>query len=146
MIMNLAIWLLSSWNYIVVQWLRHSGRSRNTILFWFICLWAILFSTPPCFNTGHRQLNLIDDKSTLVQVMACCLRAPSHLNIISRLNIIKMLFPGMEIFMMKITRPWDCLIFIMGIPTLVRWHLYIEKAPKCHCVNPWDAEFILRNI
>ena len=49
---------------IVLQWLRHIGRSRNTISFRFLCLclnlWAFLFSTPPpppppppCFNTGH---------------------------------------------------------------------------------------------
>ena len=36
---------------IVLQWLRHIGRSRNTISFRFLCLclnlWAFLFSTPP---------------------------------------------------------------------------------------------------
>ena len=38
------------------------------------------------------------------------------------------LFPGMRIFMLKIRRSWDRLIFNMGIPILVR-HLYIETAP-----------------
>ena len=31
--------------------------------------------------------------------------------------------------MFKIRWSWDCLIFNMGIPILVRWHLYIELAP-----------------
>ena len=44
LIMNLAIILLS----IVVQWLGHIGRSRNTISFRFLCLCLnFLFSTPP---------------------------------------------------------------------------------------------------
>ena len=32
----------------------------------------------------------------------------------------------MGIPIIKIRRSWDRLIFIMGIPLLVRWHLYIE--------------------
>ena len=39
----------------------------------------------------------------------------------------------MGIPMLKIRRPQDCLIFNMGIPILVRWHLYIEMAPW-YCV------------
>ena len=31
--------------------------------------------------------------------------------------------------MLKIRRSWDHLTFNMGIPILVRWHLYIETAP-----------------
>ena len=30
-------------------------------------------------------------------------------------------------------RSWDRLIFIMGISILVRWHLYIETAPRHVC-------------
>ena len=41
---------------------------------------------------------------------------------------IKTVFPGMRISMLKIRRSWDRLIFIMGIPILVRRHLYIETA------------------
>ena len=33
------------------------------------------------------------------------------------------------ISIMKIRRSWDCLIFIMGIPIQIRWHLYIEMTP-----------------
>ena len=44
-----------------------------------------------------------------------------------RLN---MFFPGMGIPMLKIRRSWDRLIFNMGIPKLVRRHLYIEMAPR----------------
>ena len=47
----------------------------------------------------------------------------SHLNI-------KMVFAGMRISMLKIRRSQDCLIFNMGIPILVRRHLYIEMAPR----------------
>ena len=35
----------------------------------------------------------------------------------------------MGIHMLKIRRSWDRLIFIMGIPILVRRHLYIETVP-----------------
>ena len=35
-------------------------------------------------------------------------------------------FPGMGIPMLTIRRSWDRLIFNMGIPILVRQHLYIE--------------------
>ena len=31
--------------------------------------------------------------------------------------------PGMRIFIIKIRQSWDCLIFMIGIPILVRWHL-----------------------
>ena len=41
-----------------------------------------------------------------------------------RLNI-KTVFLCIGISMIKIRRSWDRLIFIMGIPILVRWHLYI---------------------
>ena len=33
--------------------------------------------------------------------------------------------------MLKIRQSWDCLIFIIGIPILVRRHHYIEMAPWC---------------
>ena len=39
-------------------------------------------------------------------------------------------FPGMGIPMLKIRQSWDCLIFFMGIPIMVRRHLYTETAPK----------------
>ena len=47
----------------------------------------------------------------------------------SRLNI-KTVFPGMGIPMLKITRSRDRPIFNMGIPLLVRRHLYIETVPR----------------
>ena len=39
-----------------------------------------------------------------------------------------MSFPDMGIPMLKIRQSRDCLIFNMGIPILVRRHLYIETA------------------
>ena len=38
--------------------------------------------------------------------------------------------PGMGIFVIKIRRSWCCLIFIMGISTLVRRHLDIDTSPS----------------
>ena len=46
----------------------------------------------------------------------------------SCLNI-KTIFPDMGISIIKIRQSWDCLIFIMGAPILVRRHLYIETGP-----------------
>ena len=43
---------------------------------------------------------------------------------------IKMVFPSMGISIIVIRWSWDRLIFIMGIPILVRWHHYIETAPS----------------
>ena len=43
---------------------------------------------------------------------------------------LKTIFPGMVIIMLKIRRSPDRLIFDMGIPILVRQHLYIETAPQ----------------
>ena len=60
-----------------------------------------------------------------------------------RLNI-KMIFPGVVISIIKIRRSWDHLIFMMGIPILVKQHLYIKTAP-CgkhqweHPPNPTDG-------
>ena len=48
-----------------------------------------------------------------------------------RLNI-KTVSPGMGIPMLQIRRSWDRLIFNMGIPILVRRHLYTETAPRWH--------------
>ena len=45
-----------------------------------------------------------------------------------RLNV-NPVFPGVGIAITKIRRSWDCLIFIMGIPILVRRHRYIEMSP-----------------
>ena len=46
-----------------------------------------------------------------------------------RLNI-KTVFPGMGIPMLKIRRSQDRLIFNMGVPILVRQHLYVEIVPR----------------
>ena len=45
---------------------------------------------------------------------------------------IKTVIPGMRIPILKIRRSRDHLIFNMGIPLLVRQHLYIEMAPEDH--------------
>ena len=43
---------------------------------------------------------------------------------------IKAVFPGMGLSIVKIRRSWHCLIFNIGIPILVRQHLYIKMAPE----------------
>ena len=42
---------------------------------------------------------------------------------------IKIIFPGIWISNIKIRQSWDPLICIMGIPVLVRQHLYTETVP-----------------
>ena len=73
-------------------------------------------------------LDLTDDKSTLVQVMAWCCQATSH--------YLSQCWPDLCRHMaslgpheLTIRRLWDCLIFNMGIPFLARRNLYIETAP-----------------
>ena len=39
---------------------------------------------------------------------------------------IKTFFPGTDISIIKLKRSWDHHIFMMGIPKLAGWHLYIE--------------------
>ena len=47
---------------------------------------------------------------------------------------IKTIFPGIGIPFMKIGWLWDCLIF-MGIPIVVRWHIYIANNPTYKIVT-----------
>ena len=63
-----------------------------------------------------------------------------------RLNI-KIVFPGRGILMLKIRLSQVHLIVNMGIPILVKWHLYIEVAPRCDvmkCTN-FSLDLILPN-
>ena len=48
----------------------------------------------------------------------------------------------MEIPMLKIRRGRDYGIFNMGIPILVRWHLYIEMAPR-HSEHKLQASIVV---
>ena len=88
-------------------------------------------------------------KSAFAQVMACRLYSATYSvatysddldlrhRVTSpgpRLNI-KMVFAGTRISMLKIRRSRDRLIFNMGIPILVRRHIYIETAPRSQRVN-----------
>ena len=53
-----------------------------------------------------------------------------------------------EIYIVKLRRSWDRLIFMMGIPTLVRRHLHIETVPGVktffHGVNRHNIYSITR--
>ena len=55
-------------------------------------------------------------------ILSCWSPPGPHFNI-------KIVFPGMWVSIIKIRPLWDHLIFIMGIPVLVRQHLYIEVVP-----------------
>ena len=45
----------------------------------------------------------------------------------------------------KIRRSYERLIFIMGIPILVRRHIYIETVPCLHCQNYFGAASAIRS-
>ena len=75
-----------------------------------------------------RPLDLTDDKSTLVQVMAWCRQATSHY--LSQCSPSSLSPYGVtRPQWVKIRWSWDRLIFNPILPILVRWHLYIETAP-----------------
>ena len=103
----------------------------------------------------QRRLALLSPKTTNIFTSPCL----NRISIILQkeppgpcLNI-KTVLPRYEIPMLKMRRSWDRLIFNMGIPILVRKHLYIETAPwwkKIPVTSPntsmeWTNElFILR--
>ena len=62
--------------------------------------------------------------------------APGH-----HLNI-KTVFPGMGISIIKIWWWWDRIILIMGIPILVKWHLYPETGPGHWPLNELDIKIM----
>ena len=86
------------------------------------CRTLLIFSSP-VFSWGHVYLFCTSISVILGILMAelCWLPGP-------RLNI-KTIFPNMGISMLKIRWSQDCLIFNMGIPTLVRRHLNNEMDP-----------------
>ena len=93
----------------------------------FICIWKCVLQ-----NGGHfvlasicqqqKILWKIISKFLAISVAVDGLAPSGSVTIRARLNI-KMVFSGMAIFIIKIRRSWDRLIFIMGIPILVRRHL-----------------------
>ena len=52
----------------------------------------------------------------------------------------------MGIPMFKIRRSRDRLIFNMGIPILLRWHLYIEMAPWYHLMQLIHLRVVLEKV
>ena len=54
----------------------------------------------------------------------------------------KTVFPSIGICIMKIKQMWDHLVFIMGIPTLVRWHFYLEMASLV-AITAWIIHWYL---
>ena len=70
----------------------------------------------PCGRLVHSECN--------------CYWWPSGVRSQGPLSIWRLSFPGMGIPMLKVRRSRDRLIFNIGIPILVRRHLYIETAPR----------------
>ena len=68
---------------------------------------------------------------TIFTIVTCYSQQQIHRDKITRAPLnIKTVFPCMRIPMLQIRRSRDCLTFNMGIPILVRLHLYIEMAPS----------------
>ena len=53
----------------------------------------------------------------------------------------KTIFPGIGIPIIKIRQSGEHLIFIMGIPLLVRLYLHTESAPKLQSVKPFPSTY-----
>ena len=97
--LSLDILKMESWT--------HMGRTANIIIKDVIHVFASISKIMRILRMGRRNCE------------RCCwqgLRPGVHFNI-------KIVFPGMAISIRKIRQSWDCLIFIMGIPILIRHHL-----------------------
>ena len=100
-----------------------NGKYISQAIAIFYQTWTIRFelSVYPCNRIIIALSYMAQPKARLLRAQRCKEPGP-------RRNI-KTVFPGMEIPMLKIRRSRDRLIFNMGIPILVRQHLYIEAAP-----------------
>ena len=112
--------------------------------FLILCYWLVSSDLLMIMHPDGTPWDLKDDKSTLVQVMAWCLTAPSHYlsqcwpSSMSPYGVtrpqwvnIKTVFPGTgkPIIRIRQDKFWDCLIFIMGIPILRDDIFTLEQAP-----------------
>ena len=97
-------------------------RSRDHLIFMGIPIlvrWHLYIETAPRFTVFP------------ILVWTCPITPMLLKHVLSELKFGgRLSFPGMGIPMLKIRWWQDCLTFNMGIPILVRWHLYIETAPR----------------
>ena len=95
-----------------------------------------------CMKSGPDHHQTISGTKLCHGQLMCWIPGP-------RLNI-KTVFPRYGIHMLKIRRSRDRLIFNMGIPILVRRHLYIETVPSIHALQliqrQWFSLYSLPNM
>ena len=146
-----SVHVLSQWEMtlhcnVISHWL-------GTCTKWSLKRWAFVWFSPTCIDTWGRTSCL---DTTVISQPAKMGRIPSmsHCGNVSEecqqldnggrgwinnnfykktpwpyLNI-KTVFPDIVTLIIKISWLWDYLIFILRIPTLGRWPLYIEMGPR----------------
>ena len=80
---------------------------------------------------GLRWCNLVDINVKCILILIYIL-AHLQADFWALFQIWGQVFPDMEISIIKIRQSWDHLNFIMGIPILIRWNLYILTASWSH--------------
>ena len=99
------------------------------------------FTYPHAQSIASKQGPISTTEPVVIDVVIYCTLKMKQLPG-PRLNI-GTVFPGMGILMLKIRRSRNRLIFNMGIPILVRRHLYIETVPSFSSMIP--GEWFLRH-
>ena len=92
-----------------------------------------IIDTPQLVLCGKMGFVLWVQNSGPWFYIKCCLARYGNRIMENRVSISRPSFPGMWIPMLKIRQWWDRLIFNMGMPILVRRHLYIEMPPPECC-------------
>ena len=126
-----------------LEWVTNCGFPLFQVVFLAVCMSRILLPLPPqelpkqtvhnssqvCWASAHERR--ITSSSHLTG-------GPRNQGPISILRLL----PKYRIPILKIRRSLDLLIFVIGIPILVRWHLYIATALGCEtCFSTWFTMF-----
>ena len=95
----------------------YQGLSCSSLAIWLGLKWWLTFAGWQYIQSAY--LTIVSMRSPLggQKLPGPCLN-------------IKTVFPGMGISIWKIRWLRDYLVFIMGIPLLLRWNLYIEMDPR----------------
>ena len=101
--------------------------SMEYILATCYSMWMLTFISPYGTTSGIPQSYVKISTGRMMTISRFCISPDQHLGLVS---ISRPSFSGMGIPMLKIRRSRHRLIFNMGIPILVRWHLYSETAPR----------------
>ena len=117
--------------------------------------WGVLYHGEIFMHICDMCVHIISSSRSPI-ITWYCMQYSSDRDDLGPVSIWKCCFTGIGIPMIKMRRSWECLIFIIVIPILVRLHLYTETAPwsvrcllwilwKCHKKNnkilntPWEA-------